>query len=81
MEYVLLGTSGCHLCELAEEMIDACCLGTNPLEIEKIDIAEQNHWQQDYATQIPVLLHLTTLQSLRWPFTQWDVKTFLEQHL
>jgi hypothetical protein len=80
MKYLLLGTSGCHLCELAEELTHECLPAETGISVELIDIAEQTQWQPDYATLIPVLLHQKSLQSLKWPFTKENVLTFIEQH-
>lgn len=79
MSYLLLGTSGCHLCELAEEIIDDCHSASN-FPVKLIDIAEQTHWQHDFATRIPVLLHQKSSNCLCWPFTKNDVLTFLKQN-
>jgi hypothetical protein len=80
MKYLLLGTSGCHLCELAEELLNECLVVETGIAVELIDIAEQTQWQVDYATLVPVLLNPKSLQSLNWPFTKDDVKTFIEQN-
>jgi len=67
-EIILLGTSACHLCEQAENLLQ-------PLNIlyKKIDIAEQEQWQKDYAIKIPVILDLETHRDLCWPFTAEDI--------
>ncbi|MEQ1740338.1 MAG: glutaredoxin family protein [Methyloglobulus sp.] len=80
MKYLLLGTSGCHLCEMAEELIHECLVGEESATVELIDIAEQTQWQEDYATLIPVLLHIPTNKSLNWPFTKEQVLTFIKQY-
>jgi Glutaredoxin-like domain (DUF836) len=80
MKYLLLGTSGCHLCELAEELIHECLAGKPDIKVELIDIAEEIQWQADYATLIPVLLHQRSLQFLNWPFTKESILTFIEQN-
>ncbi|CAG1770941.1 hypothetical protein BAC3_01442 [uncultured bacterium] len=74
MRLILLGTSGCHLCEEAETIIQACLLN---IAIEKIDIAEQEHWQADYAIRIPVLLDLDSQKELAWRFDKDDVTAFV----
>ena len=74
---MLFGTSGCHLCEQAESIINDCLLGDADLIIEAIDIAEQEQWQEQYAIRIPVLYHPETKQELGWPFDQADVKEFI----
>jgi glutaredoxin len=65
MSYLLLSTEACHLCEQAEALLA-------PLDImySKIDIAEQEQWQEHYATKIPVLLNTETNQELCWPFNE-----------
>jgi Glutaredoxin-like domain (DUF836) len=80
MKYLLLGTSGCHLCELAEELIHECLVAEADITVELIDIAEQTQCQADYAMLIPVLLHKQTNKALNWPFTKDDIKTFINQN-
>jgi len=65
MSYLLLGTSACHLCEQAEALLA-------PLNISysKIDISEQEQWQEQYAIKIPVLLNTETNQEICWPFNE-----------
>ena len=74
---ILFGTLGCHLCEDAEQIIASCDL--NQCEIESIDIAEHEQWQEKYAIRIPVLYHSQSKQELSWPFTALDVNTFFNQ--
>ncbi len=78
MKYLLLGTSGCHLCDLAEELLHECLVVETGITVELIDIAEQTRWQAGYADLIPVLLHNRTNKSLNWPFTKTQVLTFIE---
>jgi hypothetical protein len=72
MQLLLLGTSGCHLCEQAEQIIDACLV-----KVELIDIAEQLQWQTQYAVHIPVLHAPEFNQSLYWPFDENKVQDFI----
>ena len=69
----LLGTSACHLCEQAEGLL-------NDINIayEKIDIAEQEQWQERYAIKIPVLLNTSDTRELCWPFTIHDIQAFIK---
>jgi hypothetical protein len=80
MKLLLLGTAGCHLCEMAETLINSLLLHGAKIHIEHIDIAEHTEWQQDYATLIPVLMQKETLSTLNWPFTRENVLTFIEQN-
>lgn len=73
--YLLLGTSGCHLCEEALEIIHTA-QASLPITYTEIDIAEQTQWQERYAIKIPVLLHKLTGRDLCWPFTATDLINF-----
>jgi Glutaredoxin-like domain (DUF836) len=75
---LLLGTSGCHLCEQAELIINDCSANNLGLTIEIIDIAAQEQWQEQYAIRIPVLYHPETKKDLGWPFDQMHVKEFIK---
>ncbi len=75
MHLILLSTAGCHLCEEAEEMIHACL--PNGYQLEIIDIAEQEHWQAQYAIRIPVLYHPESQKELAWRFTQAEAQAFI----
>jgi len=74
IDLILLGTSGCHLCEEAELIMASC----NNVEIELIDIAEQEQWQEKYAIRIPVLYHVETESELGWPFDQLQAQVFID---
>ncbi len=74
---LLFGTSGCHLCEQAEQIINDCFPNSVDLTIETIDIAEQEQWQEQYAIRIPVLYHPESKNELGWPFDQTHVKEFI----
>lgn len=78
MHLLLLGTAGCHLCEEAEDIIRECLPNDYDQVIEIIDIAEQEHWQAQYAIRIPVLYHPITQKELAWPFDQAEVERFIQ---
>ncbi len=80
MKYLLLGTAGCHLCELAEGLIAECQTDKSNNSVELIDIAEQTQWQEDFAINIPVLLHPESGQFIHWPFSKEDILTFISQN-
>jgi len=75
IKLILLGTSGCHLCEEAELIMSSC----QQVDIELIDIAEQEQWQEKYAIRIPVLYHVESTSELGWPFELQQVQQFIEQ--
>jgi hypothetical protein len=74
---ILFGTLGCHLCEEANQLISACDL--NNIEIEHVDIAEHEQWQEKYAIRIPVLYHSSSKKELNWPFTELDVQRLIDK--
>ncbi|MDP2903928.1 MAG: glutaredoxin family protein [Methylovulum sp.] len=75
---ILLETAGCHLCGQALAIVNQCWLEDHELFIENIDIADNEAWQPEYATRIPVLYHPETQTDLGWPFDQADVNVFIE---
>ena len=76
---LLLGTSGCHLCELAEQIITDCLSSNQNWLIEAIDIAEQEQWQAQFALLIPVLYHPESQKQLGWPFDIQQVNVFFNE--
>ena len=70
---ILLGTSACHLCEQAEDLLQQL-----NIVYQKIDIAEQEQWQARYAIKIPVLL-TEFQQELCWPFTVKDIQALIRE--
>ncbi len=73
--FILFGTSGCHLCEEAEVIL---ANRIQQQELEYVDIAEQEKWQEKYAIKIPVLYHKDSGKELFWPFSAADVDSFVD---
>ena len=71
--YILFGTAGCHLCEEAEIVLQQA-----DIHFEHRDIMDDEQLQQLYGWHIPVLLHLPSQRSLRWPFDQPALLSFIE---
>ena len=70
----LLGTSGCHLCEVAEKMVRRIAPHFG-VTVAYLDIATQDELVEKYGLSIPVLRD-SQLNELGWPFeeeqlTQW----------
>lgn len=78
MQLQLLGTAGCHLCELADAILTSAKIEYD-ITTDYIDIAEQTQWQALYATRIPVLRHPVTQKELGWPFDIATVLTFISE--
>lgn len=73
MRIELLGTSGCHLCEQAENWLYHCIESEasgqlrSRVAILLVDIADDPALMEQYATTIPVL-RVPSGQVWNWPF-------------
>ena len=75
MEYQLLGTLGCHLCEDAEAVLMPFVAAG--VQVELIDIAESEAMVERYGLRIPVLIRCDSGAELGWPFDGGQVAAFL----
>lgn len=76
----LLGTQGCHLCDDAEVVVtETLEKYVAPVKVTKIDIAEQQQLQEQYALRIPVLFHPESQLEIGWPFNQDSLTKFLNK--
>ena len=76
MSLELLGTSGCHLCELAEAIVDEVFAGTGKtIPLTLIEIADDPDLMDAFGIRIPVLRYQD--QVLGWPFTAAEVTDFI----
>jgi len=74
----LYSTLGCHLCELAEQVLTRA-LNPNSYQLEKCDIADSDQLIELYGVRIPVVKCDGIEGDLGWPFdeegvTQWFTK-------
>ena len=76
--YILYGTSACHLCEDAEEIIQA--INKNK-EINYIflDISENDDLLETFGLMIPVLACNSTSEQLHWPFNEDALIAFINR--
>lgn len=65
--FELFHTAGCHLCELACELL-APIASREIWEIELVDIADDDVLLERYGLRIPVLRDLASGAELGWPF-------------
>jgi glutaredoxin len=79
MKLILFGTSACHLCEQAHSLLQETLSHYPQVDLETIDIAEQNQWQEKYAIRIPVLFHPQSQRELGWFFDQTTVLAFINE--
>ena len=72
----LLGTSGCHLCDIAEKLVRRVAppLGA---KILIVDIADNDTLVDQYGMSIPVLISEQN-QVLCWPFDEQRLVLWLE---
>jgi hypothetical protein len=77
-EYILYGTSACHLCEEAE-VIMSIVLQNHDILYMKKDIVDDEYLLRQYALTIPVLKSVATQTELNWPFTEDAVEAFIRQ--
>jgi hypothetical protein len=77
--FILFGTLGCHLCELAEAQLStAMAQLPAPVEIECIDIADSDEMVEQYGARIPVLRRGRDHTELEWPFAENELMQFLQ---
>jgi len=72
----LYSTLGCHLCEMARDIV-APLLSDYSLRLEEIDIAESDELIERYGVRIPVLKSPHHLDELGWPFDSEQAADFL----
>ena len=77
-DWWLLGTSGCHLCDQAQEMLRLFS-GIYSIQYQVIDIADFDETlMMQFADKIPVLL--TPSSAICYPFTLADLQQLLSSN-
>ncbi|WP_025823642.1 glutaredoxin family protein [Shewanella marina] len=69
---ILYHTDGCHLCEIAQQI-----LTDNGIKFELVDICDDAVLVARYGTTIPVLSCKAQIKQLGWPFDAEQVLTFI----
>ena len=75
-DFVLYGTSACHLCEVAEGMLHEALAQVSDIQMRKEDISESDELFERYGLMIPVLAD-SGGRELRWPFDRAELAKFL----
>lgn len=76
-QWWLLGTAGCHLCDVAEQIITQF-QAVQPISYQYVDIADFDEaLMMEFATTIPVIL--TPFKRLNYPFSVMDLQQLLAQ--
>lgn len=73
---ILYGTQGCHLCEVAEQLI-AATLDLPAVSVELVDIADDDLLVERYGVRIPVLAESKSGRELDWPFESAQLQCFV----
>lgn len=71
---ILYSTLGCHLCDLAIEVL-IHCREVSQKNVCSIDIADDDDLVSRYGVRIPVIAYAG--KELGWPFTVDDLSAFL----
>ncbi|MBE8717449.1 glutaredoxin family protein [Cellvibrio polysaccharolyticus] len=74
----LYSTLGCHLCENAKQVLWPV-LSEAGLQLQEVDIADDDHLQEQYAIRIPVIRLQNATEDVGWPFDGDDVRRYLER--
>jgi len=72
-ELILYTRPDCHLCELAEDLLDECGVAW-----QSVDIEADLSLIRRYGNHIPVLHRADTNRELFWPFNVATLKDFVE---
>lgn len=73
---LLYSTSGCHLCELAKDILWPL-LDEFAVVMKEVDIADSDELIERYGVRIPVLATVEPQLELGWPFDQQQARAFL----
>ncbi len=74
LQFNLYGTSGCHLCELAEDLLTQVLTSQ---QYRYVDIVDSEELIELYSISIPVLERLDNSTKLFWPFDLQQIQEFI----
>ena len=74
--FILYGTSACHLCELAQAMLEVQHASSSDFAWKEVDISESDALFERYGLSIPVVKHPDS-RELKWPFSADQLQLFL----
>lgn len=80
-EMILYTTAGCHLCEQAEDIVNAVLASreAGDWHLRKQDVAESEALMERYGLHIPVVRLPATSAELSWPFDEQRFRQFLQE--
>ena len=74
---ILYTTAGCHLCELANEILQSLAQ-QHPLNIIHTEIGDDDALVEQYGVSIPVVKFPDNTE-INWPFGRHDIEIKLSQ--
>lgn len=81
MNYVLYGTTACHLCDQVEEMLATgkirAMLKAQSASLDYVDVSSSNELFERYGYRIPVLRNESSGRELAWPFSIVELRAFV----
>ena len=78
MKVILYSTVGCHLCELAKQVLLPLVIQYQ-FRLVEIDIANDDVLVSRYGIRIPVLGSPASERELNWPFSVKDADLFFAE--
>ncbi|NQZ11321.1 MAG: glutaredoxin family protein [Algicola sp.] len=78
VKFELYGTDGCHLCELAEQLLaELDQLAVSKVIVKRVDIIDDERLVEAYGTTIPVIKNTHSGFEMNWPFDAAQLADFL----
>jgi len=79
MPVTLFTTAGCHLCELAYDLLLKVSADLS-VEINPVEIGDDDDLVERYGVTIPVV-QLDNGEELNWPFDEFELKQFISNKI
>lgn len=75
-EMLLMSTLGCHLCDVAAEIL-VRHMDPSRFVVDVVEIADDDRLLEQYGVRIPVLVDEASGKELGWPFDEEQLRIFL----
>ena len=76
MHLILYSTAACHLCEIAEQMIETLVQSGESITLEKVDISDSDQLFERYGVKNPVQAR-TDGREMDWPIDAAEQAAFV----
>ena len=71
---ILYTREGCHLCEVAAQMLERA-----GISVQEVDVDADPELERQYGNRVPVLLRLDSGRQLFFPFGEEQVLSFIRR--